>query len=264
MPDSGFDKILQQVKESQGAKERIIPQFELEQIIQINKKLAEFVAYDTKSRSLQSEPVRTEYPHYLKAQKEQFIKDKGRNPTFDEMQYLREAARADLFKKIDNITNPILETAALYLDSVPLWEHKFSTNHDHNRHPATAHKDSLYYVTPAGLSLRLKRTNARERGMEKVVQPFMERIVFMRSNMSINNGKADPADISDEPKIGWWVQEYASQEFWDIQNMKKPVIGDYKSTVDLTSEKDNAGKTMLVEPQNVADHFGDQVNNIFF
>ncbi len=264
MPDSGFNNIVRQVKENTGANERIIPQFELEQIMQINKELAEFIAYDIKSRSLQPEPIRAEYPHYLKAQKEQFIKDKRRNPTFDEMQYLREAARADLFKKFDDITNPILETTALYLDSVPLWKHKFSTSHEPNRHTATAHKDSLYYVTPAGLSLRLKRTNAREEGMKRVVQPFMERIVFMRNNMSINNGKVDPADISNEPKIGWWVQEYSSQQFWDIQNMKKPVLGDYKSTVDLTPAKDDTGKIMLVEPQNVADHFGSQVNNIFF
>lgn len=141
-----------------------------------------------------------------------------------------------------------------YLDNLPLWKYKFSTEVGASvRGPLKEDdEDSIYYMTAHGISMRLRRASIADGyGLDVVAQPFMEKIRFcdVRANR-----------FESEPTLGLTVEDYASREF--EERVKDP-----ESKGDLVSPlavymKD--GKPIAVGgPEDVRRHNGDRVNKIF-
>jgi len=93
--------------------------------------------------------------------------------------------------------------------------------------------DSFYYLSPSHLSLRLKTANLPN-GLESVVQPFNEIIVFEKDGQ-----------ISENPKMGYTVSEFLSKDFLNLQKTSSSTVGDFISplkfhkslgTVDIKQE----------------------------
>lgn len=97
-----------------------------------------------------------------------------------------------------------LEATRKLLDSLQ-WKAKFTTGLVGQPDRA---KDSLYYLTPEGISLRLKMASAASGDINQVIRSCKEVTFFEDEN---NN-------ISFEPRIGLTVQEYVSPEFLGLQN----------------------------------------------
>lgn len=137
-------------------------------------------------------------------------------------------------------------------DKLDVWSYKFSTESqgtgDNLRETPD---DSIYYMTSHGVSIRFKMAN-REKGIEKVLQPMMEKIFFMRYR---------DEDLSETPKLGYHVTEYATPEFFDA--LRNEVAGeDYKSSIRKYKRGD---KTEIPKFKNIKrSHDGSPVNKIFF
>jgi hypothetical protein len=153
------------------------------------------------------------------------------------------------------INNRYLDKVILFLDEQYIWTHKFSTECSGG---STADEliitpdDSIYYTTQDGISLRLKRANLGK-GLRRVIQPFMEKILFDHFNKR---------RITTEPKIGYSVKEYMTKDFLNKQN-KDPddIHEDYHSTI-KTYYKDS--KIYHVETSKTTHvHDGDRVNKHF-
>jgi hypothetical protein len=133
-----------------------------------------------------------------------------------------------------------------------IWQYKFSTGDlDKDGKPLSPEKDSIYYMTRSGASLRLKMTN-RDKGLRKVVQPFSEFIYFMQTK----------DDISETPKIGYITQEFFSQEFLDLLENGQIPSDDYVSSIKKYFEDNKL--TAVTAPKSALKHDGNLVNKIYF
>ncbi len=93
------------------------------------------------------------------------------------------------------------------LDSLR-WDAKISTcpgGVDDDWRHRTA-RDSLYYITQAGVSLRLKRANL-EKGLSKVIQPPFEKIFFVKV------GQGGEETLHKKAESGLYTLECSSPEF---------------------------------------------------
>lgn len=150
-------------------------------------------------------------------------------------------------KKKNKKPNEYLSDVIEYLNSINSWMVVFSTG-DVEKLQET---DSLYYVMKNGASLRLKRHNLERKGLNNVVQPFMETLFFEdREN----------ADPTEHLSIGVTPMEYCSNEFYNLQNQDK-VDGKFISEI-RRFYKDR--KLVFVEkPKNLYhEHNGSEINNV--
>ena len=133
-----------------------------------------------------------------------------------------------------------------YLDSLR-WKHIFTSGEVNKR----TDRDSRYYMTDEGASLRLKMFNVEKTGdIRRVVQPFMERIVFEDSRQG----------IYDEPRVGLTVMEYLSKEFSALQYSSGIVRAPFVSRVKVYNT--NNGR-VVKPPQDIFHiHTGNEVNSI--
>ena len=114
----------------------------------------------------------------------------------------------DLKKVTANLPIETAISAAVgYLDS-HRWAARFTSGDKGVRNPT---RDSLYYLTSEGISLRLKMTNKDTGDINKVIQPFFEKMFFEDAT---NN-------ISLQPYIGCTGQEFASRGFLALQDTDK-------------------------------------------
>ncbi|GEM_PF-3552858 len=142
------------------------------------------------------------------------------------------------------------------LDRLPFWNRKFSTDNTNNGALAEApiaenpERDSIYYITPSSVSLRLKKVNLIN-GLNAVVNKFAEKIFFVRKR-----------EISLEPKLGYTVEEYFGEDFSNII-ISGQVSFDFQSAIKTFQSSD--GKIRDVIPTNgkTEKHDGDRVNKIF-
>lgn len=141
-----------------------------------------------------------------------------------------------------------------YLDSLSLWEYKFSTELGASVvGPLTEDElDSLYYMTASGISMRLRRASLTEgAGLGAVAQPFMEKMRFR-----------DPQTKRFEsvPMLGSTVEDCVTREFEErLKNRGEK--SDFVSPL-ATWVKD--GKPLAFGgPDDVSIHNGDRVNRIF-
>ncbi len=119
--------------------------------------------------------------------------------------------KKDLKKATANLPIETALSAAIgYLDSHQ-WASRFTSGELGKRN---ADSDSLYYVTPEGASLRLKISNKTTGDVDRVIQPFFERIIFQDHQ---NN-------ILFRPQIGLTAVEYASPEFFALQKSEQAEV----------------------------------------
>jgi hypothetical protein len=195
-------------------------------------------------------------------------------------------------KDVIEYKNQQLEKLINYIESFKIWKHKFSTSSSisYNKYSdfrfsgdgkesneydilhtfAGQSKDSIYYISKGGASLRLKKSllfsNDIEFSIKKVMQKAQDLVVFRNWEMEINENKSDwktkekwesfPAkDVSLTPKLGFYVEEFYSNEF-DINSIGD---GGYKSKIKL----ENNNKEIIIKNFDNA-HSGHQVNRNFF
>ena len=141
-----------------------------------------------------------------------------------------------------------LRRVITYLDGVDLFKAKFTTG----TVGKIQEEDSVYYATKDGIALRLKAINLRQKGLRRVIQPFMESIVF----------SYDQFYPRERPAIGGAPSEYCSQEFYNLQNQDE-AYGDFTSEV-KKFYKD--GRLYFVEgPTNLFhEHPGSDINRVYF
>ena len=199
---------------------------------------------------------------------------------------IKRAAEYEAYKGEIDFRNDQLHKLIEFIESKNIWKCKFSTSksvglgqydgrefvgdgseskkYDQKNSFAGQSRDSIYFVSKSGLSLRLKVDRLfTEGGFKDVLQFPKELIIFLnrrekdRKNLEIRSG-SDFQDypqeiISFEPRLGYNVEEFRTSNFGT------DTTHDYKSEIQVTREK---GRVIVRNYQ--SDHSGHQVNRIFF
>ena len=147
------------------------------------------------------------------------------------------------------------------LDSLSVWQAKFATecsggaSSDVPLQKYNKDEDSLYYMTLSGATMRIK-TVGLANGLQRVVQPFTEKILFIGPN----------GEISESPREGNVVEEYLTDSFSsavagkDVETYQSGLeIYRREGEVAAISHKNEQGLTSFSPA-----HTGDRVNKIFF
>ena len=178
-----------------------------------------------------------------------------------------------------------------FIENQPIWKYKFSTNrpfqlgqyHEYNYKGDASEsqkadslysyagqgRDSIYYVSYSGLSLRLKKDLLMTNGLKKVLQKPQELILFFnkreqqRNDLKVNESFDDiegfnstdfPAEvISFEPKLGYNTEEFTKFDFFQDIN------SNYKSNIEVIRSND---RVIVKNYDNT--HTGHQINKIYF
>ncbi len=190
-----------------------------------------------------------------------------------------------------DFTNDQFEKLVQYIESKEIWKHKFSTNHafvlsqyhdfnfkgdaseseyyDQLNSYAGQGRDSIYYVSKSGLSLRLKKDLLMTDGLKAVLQKPQELIMFFnqrekqRRDLDVRETFNDiekvnsidfPAElVSFEPKLEFNVHEFSMFDF------NKNIDSDYKSNIQI----EKTGDRIIVKNYD-NEHTGHQINKIYF
>lgn len=154
-----------------------------------------------------------------------------------------------------------LEQLESQLDSLPLWQYKFSTSIEDGDSLSVNYKeDSIYYVTSQQLSLRIKKVNLKyglnyediRQRRPGVVQSIMEKIFYTDKNK-----------ISLCPKVGYQVNEYLTKDFYDVMRLRQLPAQSYHSSL---RQYEQAGQVVAVpKPEDLfASHEGHLINKIYW
>lgn len=201
-----------------------------------------------------------------------------------EAQYMANQANIDF-------TNDQFEKLTQYIESQKIWKHKFTTNHafalsqyhdysfkgdaseskeyDALNSYAGQGRDSIYYVSKSGLSLRLKKDLLMTKGLKAVLQKPQELILFFNrreqqrqdldtketfNDIESLNSMDLPAElVSFEPRLEFNVQEFSKFNF------AENVDADYKSDIQIVK---NGDRIIIKNYDN--EHTGHQINKIYF
>ena len=155
-----------------------------------------------------------------------------------------ERAKSDIEQKV-------VSDIMAALDKLDVWAYKFSTESQGTGEDITeTPDDSVYYMTSFGASLRLKMAN-RDKGIRKVIQPVMEKVFFEKIG----------EELSETPKIGYFVHEYATQDFFD-KLAANSIEGDYRSSI---KKYKRGNEIEIPKLENIKySHGGSPVNKIYF
>ncbi len=154
-------------------------------------------------------------------------------------------------KEKNEIEQRVLSDLIITLDHLDIWSHKFSTeSQGSGENMIETPNDSIYYMSPSGASLRLKMAN-RNQGIDKVIQPIMEKIFFEKLH----------EEISETPNLGYFVREYATRDFFDLL-AGGSIDDDYQSSI---RKYERGGKIEIPKLDNIKySHEGSPVNRIDF
>lgn len=244
----------------EGMKGESIPATEIKQLFEVQKKLQEFTEKDRKYR-MPYLPM----ADYAKVD-EVFLADKAKlekihgHPIISPQTFqLRHDAERHIYGKLEDTSRAVLSEVMTYLDSLPLWQYKFSTEYKQGRRqPWDWYNDSLYYVTPSGISLRLKKAVVREQGLAGVIQPPQEKVTF-ENKYDFNQSDSRPKQISTVPQIGWHVEEYQSEDFRQLMASGE-ISQDFPSHIVVVEHED---KPEVKTTGLVHTHSGHNVKEIF-
>jgi len=160
---------------------RHIPLAEIKKMVEINKRLDELTRQDEESRKPYM-PV----PEY-KIVNELFNARCLMLDISEPRKQCRIAIEKEIFGNLENATRDTISQAIKYLDNLSIWQYKFKSGEQETelskRHSISRpYKDSTYYVTDSGLSLRLKTTRIWN-GFSKIRQPIFEKIFFRENEL---------------------------------------------------------------------------------
>jgi hypothetical protein len=206
---------------------------------------------------------------------------------------IKRQAEYEAHKDDIDFDNNQFEKLLGFIEKYSIWQYKFSTNyaftlgqyHDFNfkgdgsesrevdEYQAFAGqgRDSIYYVSKSGMSLRLLKNQLLDKGIRAVLQKPQEFVLFLnirekqRNDLDIFEKFSDieginyqnmPAEIvSMEPKLEYNVVEYSTLDF----NQKIDSSKDFESKIKTSRD----GNKIIIE--NYDDiHTGHQINRIFF
>lgn len=154
------------------------------------------------------EVVRSEYDKEVTKLESVYGKEGFRNPKA----FVQEKQKVE-----DEAFNMALQMA----NGLNVWSYKFSTmcGAGINDPLVESPKDSIYFITPYGVSLRFKRAN-RGKGIREIILLFTEKIFFQKDK-----------DLIEMPEKGYYVYEYVTQEFLALIDWKQSVKNDYRSQI---------------------------------
>ncbi len=195
-------------------------------------------------------------------------------------------AEYEICKDIIDYKNKQLEELTKFIENQPIWKYKFSTDshlqynryldfrfkgdgseskeYDEENSFAGQSKDSIYYISQSGVSLRLKKSLLFQHGVKDMLQKPQDLIIFRDWELEAEDMKSDlegankivsfpTKAVSFEPKIGYYVEEFYTK---GIDSQKND---DRVSKICINNE----GEKILVK--NFDDmHAGHQVNKIYF
>ncbi|OGZ10737.1 MAG: hypothetical protein A3D65_01715 [Candidatus Lloydbacteria bacterium RIFCSPHIGHO2_02_FULL_50_13] len=145
------------------------------------------------------------------------------------------------------------ELEALF-DSQDIWLAKFTT--DYFSHASDEglkvdeEKDSLYYVTPSGVSVRIKKSEVNEGKSAR--NDINEKILFMKPDGS----------YSSIPEMGTFVEEVWTERFEEILREGNPQI--FPSLITTYVKQEKTVDFSLPPESRVRLHHGHRVNVIYF
>lgn len=157
-------------------------------------------------------------------------------------------------EKLNALRNRLKELEAK-LDELPLWTYKFSTESegggvaDSEEMTVNTETDSVYFITPHGVSVRLKKSNLSE-GLQNVITKFAAKIFFVK----------DDGAISLDPKVGYSVREYFGDDFDNL--VWSGVANDFPSKIKIFQSDDGKVHAVLADDEGTPVHTGDRVNKI--
>jgi predicted CopG family antitoxin len=161
-----------------------------------------------------------------------------------------------IYEPVIDLENRYLEKVIQFLDSLDIWETKFTTR-DENRFGSEEEKeatDSIYYVTKSGQSLRIRKYSLLKDGLSGSIEPFMEKIFYIDNQYENFRNRAN---VSEQVEKGLFVMEYTTDEFQEAQN--NFATQEFMSRV-KRYEKD--GKIIYLNPVDGYRHRGYSVNRI--
>lgn len=156
----------------------------------------------------------------------------------------------------DGVQRAIFIELEKKLDTLPLWVAKFSTSYDDAGKAdgplqENPEKDSIYYITPSNVALRLKKSMIANQGGLRVTQPATDLVVFR---------SPETKEVVLTPTLGFTTQEWLTSNFIhacaDVENpdLHSPIV---------IFERD--GRIVGIDvPPHSGDHNGNRVNKIFW
>lgn len=268
----------------QGDKERHeTPPGELKQLLAIWKDLGQFRADFRQQRS--------KLPPYINvlAEADKILKSRGGIEAFPRQEddfaggkrmvaYLSEQERiakglrhehADSLSMHLELADEYLDELLWYLKGQPVWSHHFTTGDPREQE---ARRDSHYFMTPDGVSLRLKTTLLYDDQYDELIQPMADKILFVkepeRGNLELDSsylksasacGAFYTSDISLDPTHGYRVWEYCSNDFHNLQEQGSSADARALDQVTLRQR----GDVIEVCCEDLyGDHFGHLVNAV--
>ncbi len=237
-----------------------IPLNELRSLVEIKNRIIGYIERDSELR----QPYLPLVDYSLVNSK--FHQLKLNNPDKDPY-LLRYEAEQFYYSDIERISKSVLAELASYLNAREVWKYKFRTDSGfkvRGRRPYAEENDSIYYVTPSGVSLRLKRTLLRIEGLKGVCQEYMEKTFFFKdykhSRTQDNIVFYSEDTISETPQIGWHVEEECSKDFENLMNTDK-VQSSFPSRVKIIQTQNEKG--IAVDGKHWS-HSGHPVSEIIF
>lgn len=159
-------------------------------------------------------------------------------------------------ERYKQICGKYLQKTLELLDAASYWSYKFSTEAGGAAEGRMGNSpdDSIYYITPRNISLRIKRANIN-RGLAAVIQPFFEKVLFEKS---------DGGYMVSTPELGYTVIEYSSHQFLDLQRKETHIPKeDFHSPLRMYHENDQIVAVRTIKEGETLEHRGDRINAIF-
>ncbi len=261
-----------------------LPESEIEQLIDISARLRSYAALDSHNRATLPPLPERDYSSIGSPNDDTDMEDEkdplkviaaGFNQAFHKKaeiddQYLQK--HGALMRQYHETSEPILQQSTEWLESLPLWQHVFTTDNQQG-----ALNQSIYFMTPHGASLRLKTSKLLRDGMSGVIQPISDRILFYdRDQAIVNHQHSDflrlkeklggalidcfPMDAASlEPQNDYHVAEYLSHLMHLEQDMEE-VDPKYENSHVKVQVQDNF--YLILCNYLRGEHRGHAVNNI--
>lgn len=191
------------------------------------------------------------------AAEEQRISSLNESEKWQASWLLKQAAQYEVLKDQIDYKNEQLRKLIIYIEEQPIWKYKFTTSNDSRSKFANQDFDSIYYLTDSGVSLRLKKDLYLSK-LRSMLQKPNDLSIFISQDCGINDTKRQSRQeeipekyVSLEPKVGYQVQEYYSDE------LRLQEEGNFKSKIKVVK----SGDKIIISGFN-GDHMGHFVDKI--
>jgi hypothetical protein len=197
--------IWQELKRAPFAKE-IVSQDELLVMREVRKNALEIIKKDSLERAAVNFDYQKEENRLKQIEKARGKHlDEGDKQGHIELRNFIFNKKRELYASLLEISEKNLNAFITYLEKFPIWANRFVTRNNSQgiSDDRQALTDSEYFVTKSGCSLRLAKYYLAEKGLTEVVQPFMEKIIYLDED----------GQNFDNPQVDLNPVEYVTDEF---------------------------------------------------